>query len=482
MDHEGRITEFNRAAEKIFGYSREEVLGIALADVLVPPRLRESHRIGLARYLATGEGSVIGKRIEISALRRDGAEVPVELAITRVGSGAPPSFTGFIRDISERKAAEKALQASEERYRLMFDSSPLPMWVYDKKTLTFLAVNEAAVRLYGYSREEFAIMTVAAIRLPEDLPRLLAFTAGKPSFDEGNLWRHRKKDGSIITVEINAHDIQFEEKPARLVLANDVTERLRLEDQLRQAQKMEAVGRLARGVAHDFNNVLYVILTYAEMLLMDTKPGEPMRDDLEEIRKAGKRAADLTRQLVMFSRQQVLKPEVLDVSEVLTRMDEMLQRILGADVDLLCLPSSVPGRVFVDPDLLEQVIKNLVVNARDAMPSGGKLTIETDNVVLDEAYAREHVGVSPGPHVMLAVTDTGTGIDKATLSRIFEPFFTTKGVGKGTGLGLSTVLGIVEQSGGSVRVDSEPGKGTTFKVYLPFVNAARRTTGSVARA
>jgi two-component system cell cycle sensor histidine kinase/response regulator CckA len=283
--------------------------------------------------------------------------------------------------------------------------------------------------------------------------------------------RHRKKDGSIITVEVTAHDFDFEQRSARLVLANDVTERLRLEEQLRQSQKMEAIGRLAGGVAHDFNNMLSVILSYGEILLADMKPGEPMRDEVEEIRKAGKRAADLTRQLLMFSRQQVLEPKVLDLNEILSGMEKMLQRILGADVDLVTMPASSLGRVRVDRSSIEQVIMNLAVNARDAMPTGGRLTMETSNVVLDDAYARSHLGAAAGRYVMLAITDTGTGMDQATLARIFEPFFTTKEVGKGTGLGLSTVFGITQQCGGGVWAESEPGKGTTFKVYLPRVDS-----------
>src|SRR5450432_665935 len=244
-----------------------------------------------------------------------------------------------------------------------------------------------------------------------------------------------------------------------------------LEEQLRQSQKMEAVGRLAGGVAHDFNNLLSVVLSYSEMLIADLATENPIRDDIAEIHRAGVRAADLTRQLLMFSRHQVVEPKVLDLNEVLLAMGNMLGRLVGEDVSLTSIPGASLGRVEGDPGAIDQVIMNLAINARDAMPVGGKLTIETANVVLDKEYAAGHLGAKPGSYVMLSISDTGTGMDKATMGRIFEPFFTTKEMGKGTGLGLSTVFGIVQQSGGSVWVTSELGKGTTFKVYLPRVDA-----------
>jgi hypothetical protein len=364
-------------------------------------------------------------------------------------------------EVNERKQANQALQESEARYRLLFAGNPQPMWVYDLETLAFLHVNDMACRHYGYSNAEFLAMTISDIR-----PTAAVSFSPNPGLEQSGVWKHRKKDGKVIDVETTSHDFFVDGRAARLVLANDITERKRLEEQFRQAQKMEAVGRLAGGVAHDFNNLLTIIMGYSEIALGKLQPEDMLHGLVDEIQKAGRRAEMLTRQLLAFSRKQVLLPVVLNLTTLLTDMEKMLRRLIGEDVELKRTAGSDLWPVKADPGQMEQIIMNLAVNARDAMPQGGKLTIETANVVLDEQYASQHAGVRQGDYVLLAVTDTGCGMDEATKCRIFEPFFTTKGE-KGTGLGLATVFGIVKQSNGTIEVYSEAGLGTSFKVYLP---------------
>jgi two-component system, cell cycle sensor histidine kinase and response regulator CckA len=380
------------------------------------------------------------------------------------------SVGGHIALAIERRRAEDALRKNEEMFRLLFSYSPLPTWVLDRETLRFLQVNDAAVREYGYSYGEFRDMRILDLRPEEKDKDLEHFRQwnGEGRY-QGN-WKHRKKDGKLMEVEITAHELDYAGRRVRLVVAQDITERHLLEQQLRQAQKMEAVGRLAGGVAHDFNNHLMVIKGHTELLLNVLPPSEQIARKIEQIERAADRASSLTRQLLAFSRMQLLQPRVMNLNGVVEDMGRLLPRLIGEDIELVIRAAKDLGAIRADASQMEQVIMNLAVNARDAMPNGGRLSIETSNADLDSAYSAVHPVVRQGSYVLLAVSDTGTGMDAETQSHIFEPFFTTKEQGKGTGLGLATVYGVVKQSGGFIWVYSEVGKGTSFKIYLPRVD------------
>ncbi len=365
--------------------------------------------------------------------------------------------------------AKRLLRDKDKKFRLLFQENPQPMWVFDPVSLNILEANAAATSLYGFTAEEFRNMPLASVQGMEEAQRFTEWLQ-QPERATACTWRHCSKGGRLIDVEMAVHEIVYGGQDARLAILLDISGRRELEEQLRQSQKMEAVGLLAGGVAHDFNNLLTIITGYSQLLLNHLSPGDSNRIFVEQIMKAGERAAALTRQLLAFSRRQVLQPKVLDLNRLVTGLSIMLQRLIGEDVELRLELGRDLGSVSADPSQIEQVLMNLVVNSRDAMPRGGWVTIETANIDLDELYVGRHISVKPGSYVLLAVSDNGSGMDAATQARLFEPFFTTKGVGRGTGLGLSTVFGIVKQSGGSIAVYSEPGHGTSFKVYLPRID------------
>jgi PAS domain S-box-containing protein len=381
------------------------------------------------------------------------------------------SVGGHIALAIERRRAEEELRKSESMLSLLFEHNPIPTWLYDVESLRFLRANQAAVGQYGYSQEEFGRMTILEIRPEAEREKAISYLREMNSTtEEHGFWLHQQKDGKTFEVELISHELVYAGKRVRLVVAQDISERRHLELQLRQAQKMEAVGRLAGGVAHDFNNLLMVIKGHTELLLNALSPTDSIARKIEQIDRSADRATTLTRQLLAFSRLQVLQPQVININSIVEEMGKLLPRLIGEDIELILHPDQNLGTIRADASQMEQVIMNLAVNARDAMPSGGKLLIGTRNCDLDQAYTSSHPLMKPGSYVLLDVTDTGTGMDDETQAHIFEPFFTTKEKGKGTGLGLATVYGIVKQSGGFIWVYSELGKGTSFKIYLPRVD------------
>ena len=375
---------------------------------------------------------------------------------------------GLARAGGPQRVEELDEPSVRKLFAAVFENHPQPLWIYDVETLRFCAVNEAAIRRYGYSRAEFLTMRIADVRPGAGAGALKANVARlQPGLEKAGIRQHVGKDGSLIDVELSSHAVEFLGRPAELVLARDVTERLRLEQQARQSQKMEAVGRLAAGVAHDFNNLLTVIGGHGILLREKLAEDSELAADLDEIVKAADRAAQLTRQLLAFSRRQVLNAQVIDLNAAVAGRfaDAASSRRRAHRVRPDARRTARRGSCRSGTDRAGHLQPRRQRAGRDA--PGGTLTLETSNVILGEPYVDGHFGVQPGPYVVLAVSDTGTGMDPETQENIFEPFFTTKPTGEGTGLGLATVYGIVKQSGGNVWVYSEPGRGTTFKIYLP---------------
>ena len=469
IDEEHKITLFNPGAERIFGYSAPEIVGRSV-NLLLPERFREVHSTHLDAFSRAADVlRPMNERGTIYGRRKDGSEFAAEASISKFESNGDKIMTVRLRDVSQTLMAEEGLR----RLAAIVASSQDAIIGEDLKGI-ITTWNPAAEKMYGYTAQE-AIGSDARRLLPpgeadEVSENIARAREGVSSTYETTRMR---KDGKRIAVALTVSPIRH--RSGGIVglstVARDISERRRLEDQLRHSQKMEAVGRLAGGVAHDFNNLLSIIVGYAYLIQSSASEGEPIRGAAEQIMSAAEKAGSLTRQLLAFSRKQVLSPEVINLNQVTQGLGKMLPRLVGEDIDVRIVQGKDLRAIKADPSQIEQVIMNLVVNARDAMPDGGKLTIETANLYFDEQDARHH-NVQKGDYVLLAVSDTGHGMDERTRVHIFEPFFTTKEAGKGTGLGLATVYGIVSQSNGYIWVYSEPGHGTTFKIYFPATFAA----------
>ena len=471
LDSSGEIHRANLTGARLLGRERARLAGMRFG-VLVSPESRPVFNTLLKEVFESQTKRACD--LELWPEQSAPLWVHMETAVCDEGGN---QCRAVLLDITERKLAERLRQETEGRIRAIYDHLPNPTFVWQHRATVFVltafndaahaATNGAMSNLLGRSAAEF----------PYGIPDLV-LDLGR-CFEQRVSVRRELDFVSPVSQTRGRLLASYGFVPPDLVLlqTEDVTEQRQNEDQLRAAQRMDAIGRLAGGIAHDFNNLLTVVINHADFAMEEAGESAPVRTDLIEIRKAADRAADLTRQLLAFGRKQVLKPQVLDLSKIVGGMEEMLRRLLGEDVEVSVLLAPGLAKVMADPGQVEQVVMNLAVNARDAMPKGGKLTIETVCVELDEAYSSQHTQVKTGPHVMMSVTDTGCGMDETTCAQIFEPFFTTKRTGKGTGLGLATVYGIVQQSGGSIWVESEPGKGTTFEVYFPRELSANETAG-----
>jgi len=466
-DLAGRYLMINSAGARFLGCTAEQVIGKTDVDLFLP----EVGRAIMERDRKTIESGDTQTYEEFGT-----AAGVTRLYLATKGPFRDPGgkvigLLGICRDITDRKRAGEEIRQSQQKLRMHIESTPLAVVEWDLE-FRVASWNSSAQHLFGYSQDEalgkhasFIVPTQYRQHVEQVWQQLIARKGGSRSTND-NL----TKNGRIITCEW--YNTPLVDEADRVLgvasFVQDVTERVALEERFRQSQKMEAIGRLAGGVAHDFNNLLTVILGYAQILSDGLPPGR-LADSTAQIKSQAERAAGITRQLLAFSRKQVLSPRIIDLNDILLNLDSLLRRLIGEDIEVITAPARDLGPVKADPGQIEQVIMNLALNARDAMPHGGKLTLETANSELDETYAGEHPPIAPGHYVMLAVGDTGVGMSPEVQARIFEPFFTTKEVGKGTGLGLSTVYGIIKQSGGYIWVFSEPGKGTTFKIYFPRV-------------
>ncbi|MDQ1334484.1 MAG: two-component system, cell cycle sensor histidine kinase and response regulator CckA [Thermodesulfobacteriota bacterium] len=472
FDEKARFLRWNRNFSVVSGYSDAEISTMHPVDLFMDKEKKEVAK-AIEQVFQTGESSV-----EARFVSKDGTKTPCFFTGRLFISDDKRYLAGMGIDISQRKEMEKALQESEKRFRDLYDEAPVGYFEYDLKG-NIARVNRTELKMLGYTAEEMIGQPCWKFIVEEEargqiLEKLAATRPPAHGFER----TYRCKDGTTFHVLFEDRVLTDEDGHITGIRTTiqDITERKRaeaekerLQAQLIQAQKMESVGRLAGGVAHDFNNMLSIILGYGENLLEEFKEGDPLRKDVQQILEAAKRSAALTRQLLAFARKQIISPRVLDLNDTVEDMLRMLRRLIGEDIHLVWSPGHALWRINMDPTQMDQILANLLVNARDAIPGVGKVTIQTQNVTLDAVYCAAHEGASAGDHVLLAVSDDGCGMDPAVLDHLFEPFFTTKEVGKGTGMGLPTVYGIVKQNNGFIEVQSEPGKGTTVAIYLPRV-------------
>jgi PAS domain S-box-containing protein len=470
VDSEGRIVLVNSQTEALFDYAREDLLG-ELVEVLVPERFREIHPKHRNGYFAEPRTRPMGAGLELYGRRRDGTEFPAEISLSSIETENGRLATAAIRDVSGRRMAER-------KFEQFVEFAPDAI-VGVAPTGEIALINQQAEALFGYGRDEL-IGQLVEMLVPERFREVHPGHRGsyfnqprtRPMGSGSELYAVRK-DGTEFPAEISLSYIETEEGILATAAVRDISERAEsereraLQEQLAQSQRLESVGQLAGGIAHDFNNILGVIMNYAEFVGDELPEGSQASQDVEEIRRAAERAAALTRQLLIFSRREVVKPELLYLRDVVSELENLLRRALGERVELVTRFGKDRCGFEADPGQIEQVLVNLAVNARDAMPDGGRLVIEVDKATLDAEYTGPHSDIEPGTYVRLKVSDTGTGMDRETVRRAVEPFFTTKGKGEGTGLGLATVYGIVTGAGGRIDIYSEVGMGTTVKIHLP---------------
>ena len=484
VDHTGTIVQVNSQAQELFGYKRSEMVGRKV-EMLVPEGDRGQHRHHRETYSKTPKTRRMGANLDLSGRRRDGSKFPVEISLSPVATDKGALVLSAIRDMSDRKKIAEELrcandelhrrtaeQLSEYHSRLLsiIDSSEDAILSKDLNG-TITSWNKGAERIYGYTPDEVVGKNISLLipgDRPDEIPEILR-KIGRGEKVEHHESARITKDGRRLDVSVSVSPLRNTAGAivGASAIARDVTAQKRAESQLRQSQKMEAIGRLAGGVAHDFNNILGIINACAEFLRDRIDPASEPSLYVENIRKAIERGRSLTKQMLAFSRTPSVQPRVFDLNDRVRDISKLLRPLMGDDVDIIIVPKTTSAIIEADPGQFDQIVVNLAVNARDAMPRGGKLILETSLVKFDETFTDRLQSMAAGNYVMLAVSDTGTGMDTVTVSHIFEPFFTTKEPGKGTGLGLATVYGIVKQGGGNILVYSEPGQGTTFKIYFP---------------